>query len=206
MGHAPAAASACPAPANRSLDNTCKRAGYGAEPLCCGAACGTPSCSSALWPGKTRVLFGKGARGGNAGVCAALTIRPDREPRGALCCKKATEAAAAATVAPPTAAAAPALLDASGPGFLSWEGNSLRGIATIATPPANMERWSGGMEGGPLVLYSSAAALAGQVWWSGSVRAGLLDGRAEEAVPDILVALDHGCMGGVCHGGLNVDL
>ena len=40
-----------------------------------------------------------------------------------------------------------------GPGYLSWDGNSLRGIATIAPPPATFERWNGGLLGGPLLLY-----------------------------------------------------
>ena len=147
--------------ADASLDNACKRASYGSEPLCCGGACGMPSCASALWPGETRVLFGKGSLGGNAGSCGALTIRPDHEPRGVLCCKKAAAEAAtepAAAVASGTSLGT--VLDQSGPGFLSWDGNSLRGIATVVPPPANMERWKGGMEGGPLVCRQQSPTVA----------------------------------------------
>ena len=47
----------------------------------------------------------------------------------------------------------PKMKTTGGPGYLSWDGNSLRGIATIAPPPATFERWNGGLLGGPLLLY-----------------------------------------------------
>ena len=73
MSHAPFGATSCPNPANHSLDNECSPApGYGSEPLCCGAVCGVPSCSTALWPGKTRALFGAEAAGSCGGVVTPL--------------------------------------------------------------------------------------------------------------------------------------
>jgi hypothetical protein len=85
MSHAPTGSTQCPDPANHSLDNGCPAAsGYGSEPLCCGAVCGVPSCSTALWPGKTRALFGTEA----AGSCGGVVTNPvDGAPRGVLCCR-----------------------------------------------------------------------------------------------------------------------
>jgi len=37
-----------------------------------------------------------------------------------------------------------------------WNGNSLRGMYRNLPQPANLEQWTGGLEGGPIVLYSTA--------------------------------------------------
>ena len=44
------------------------------------------------------------------------------------------------------------------PGLLTWNGNSLRGMTQLLRQPANMQLWSGGLEGGPLVFYSELPA------------------------------------------------
>ena len=64
---------------NATQDFTCKGAGYGSEPLCCGQGCTVPSCTQALWPGRTRVLL-------HAGPCAALPGDGDAFD-GVLCCR-----------------------------------------------------------------------------------------------------------------------
>jgi hypothetical protein len=197
MSHAPIG-NGCPIPANTSVDNTCKSSkgtsSYGAEPICCGDKCLPPSCTSALWPGKTTVLFGAEQAGG----CADITIRPDHEPRGVLCCKLpagSTDAPAGRTASHDVVSAAvttpDAALDASGPGIMSWTGNSLRGMYHATPPPANLGMWSGGLDGGPIVLYSygdasstaTAAASAGNgssIAGGGAPTASLVIGPSNE--------------------------
>ena len=104
MSHAPLGVKTCPAVANRSLDNGCKTAGYGGEPLCCGKKCLVPSCSTALWDGHTRALIG--AEG--AGVCGSLEFKGKDDPSGVLCCKLPAAADDAQAGDAPVAAAAPA--------------------------------------------------------------------------------------------------
>lgn len=45
----------------------------------------------------------------------------------------------------------------TGPGILTWTGNSLRGMERNWPAPANFSEWFGGLEAGPLVLYSYGA-------------------------------------------------
>eukprot|EP01044_Picomonas_judraskeda_P018927 COSAG03_NODE_3869_length_1785_cov_7.220641_2_plen_348_part_00 len=177
MSHAPVGATECPTPANQSLDNTCKSSSYGSEPLCCGAQCLVPSCNSALWPGKTRALIGVDGDGG----CAAITIRPDHEPRGVLCCRLPTVVASDEADAPvQSATAMRSELDTSGPGLMTWTGNSLRGMYRNFPPPANLGEWNGGLEGGPVVLYSFGKAV-------GSATTSLVLGPSNEfKVPEFL--------------------
>eukprot|EP01047_Picozoa_sp_COSAG01_P015113 COSAG01_NODE_751_length_13837_cov_78.727981_1_plen_557_part_00 len=156
MSHAPG--TACPHPANHSVDNGCKASGYGGEPLCCGDKCAVPSCSSALWPEKTPVLFG--AEG--AGCCAAVTIRADHQPRGVLCCKTAAgDDDDDDRVEGPGRHAKIGEAGVETPGLITWTGNSLRGIFKHLPQGSNLGAWSGGLEGGPIVLYSAAAEAAG---------------------------------------------
>lgn len=165
MSHAPLGATACPSPANHSLDNGCNpRKAYGSEPLCCGSACHIPSCSTALWANSTRALFGAEA----AGPCGAVQIRADGEPRGVLCCKigattktPTTRPVSRADRVPPLTA-----LDETGPGLLTWNGGTLHGgpgahgsMAQILPQPADLSQWNGGLAGGPLVFFDGAAAL-----------------------------------------------
>jgi hypothetical protein len=52
--------------------------------------------------------------------------------------------------------AAAAAASASSPGLLTWDGNSLRGMTRGTPQPADLAAlWSGGLEGGPLVLHST---------------------------------------------------
>lgn len=39
------------------------------------------------------------------------------------------------------------------PSLISWEGNSLRGMSRVFTEPSSWSQWSGGLEGGPIVLH-----------------------------------------------------
>jgi hypothetical protein len=180
MSHAPTGSTQCPDPANHSLDNGCPAAsGYGSEPLCCGAVCGVPSCSTALWPGKTRALFGTEA----AGSCGGVVTNPvDGVPRGVLCCR--------ITPPPPTTLLrTPAIsagntnmhnkamkqvisvkTDVSGdeivhkprattpvpPGLVTWVGSSLSGMHQFLPQPADMTLWNGGLSGGPVVFYDAS--------------------------------------------------
>jgi len=61
-----------------AADNGCAAAGFGAEPVCCGAACVLPSCPSAVWENATRIHVGEGDG------CAAL---PPGAADGVLCCR-----------------------------------------------------------------------------------------------------------------------
>ena len=67
----------CP-PAPVGDDNGCAAAGWGAEPICCGARCQVPSCPSALWRGGTRIMEGEDSG------CGAL--KPGAVD-GVLCCR-----------------------------------------------------------------------------------------------------------------------
>ena len=50
-----------------------------------------------------------------------------------------------------------ALPTASSFGLITWRGNSLRDATVHLPQPADLQKnWSGGLEGGPLVLYSEA--------------------------------------------------
>lgn len=160
MSYSSSVPGASPSLSNCSFDNTCRQTGHGAEPLCCGAACKLPPFSSALWPNKTRALIGRVFKGENAGSCAALTITRDCRPRGVLCCKKMAVSRTLHSKIEKVHVVPSGALNTSDLGFLSWEGNSLHSVATVNPPPADLKRWQGGMNGGPLVLYTSAASLA----------------------------------------------
>ena len=67
-----------PAGAQRNDDNGCAGAGWGAEPVCCGAACRVPSCPSEVWPNATRIHVDE-----SAGCGDLLGGTAD----GVLCCK-----------------------------------------------------------------------------------------------------------------------
>ena len=149
MSHAPAAATSCPAVPNRTADNGCAHSGYGSEPLCCGAPCGVPSCSNALWDGATRALFG---RSSGRGSCAAVTIGA-RVPQGVLCCRDRPKGAG--NHAPPVPF-----------GLLTWRGNSLRrppAQQPLQRPPPHPARqvaWSRTCRRRPTFLSGSAASRA----------------------------------------------
>lgn len=42
--------------------------------------------------------------------------------------------------------------------LITWNGNSLRGNTIFLPEPANFAQWSGGLEGGPLVLFAGSHA------------------------------------------------
>lgn len=150
MSHAPIGATTCPNPANHSRDNGCAPRGYGSEPLCCGTACGVPSCSTALWPGATRALFGPEAAGSCANV---VTSRSDGMPRGVLCCRKGTapqRQGVNVDIAVPHADK-----DVAPFGVLTWEGSSLSGMYQFLPQPADMTQWNGGLTGGPIALFDA---------------------------------------------------
>jgi hypothetical protein len=194
MSHAPVG-NDCPIPANQSLDNTCKPSSYGGEPLCCGAQCLVPSCNSALWPGKTRALIGAEFAGG----CAAIAIRPkDDEPRGVLCCRLSADVEPAEGDAPlfegktlksAQVAHSQRQLATSGPGLMTWTGNSLRGIYHNFPPPANLGEWEGGLEGGPVVLYAYGKTV-------GSATTSLVLGPSNEFKVGILSRVGHRLVAG----------
>ena len=147
MSHAPTGAKTCPTPANKSLDNGCPaQRGYGSEPLCCGDACGVPSCASALWPGQTRALFGTEH---GAGSCGAVTRSAAGDPRGVLCCRVPD-----AFPAPRHVTEAPR----ASPGLLAWDGDALHGMYLFEAQPADFTRWNGGLDAGPLVLHATDSA------------------------------------------------
>jgi len=53
----------------------------------------------------------------------------------------------------------PAIGDAeySLPGLLTWDGDALHGMYVNLIQPANLEQWSGGLAGGPMVFYATSA-------------------------------------------------
>merc|ERR1712118_241523 len=60
-------------------DMGCQTAGYGAEPMCCGALCQIPSCANGLWQGQTRIKLGPGSQ-----TCGSIL---SSWVDGVLCCK-----------------------------------------------------------------------------------------------------------------------
>jgi hypothetical protein len=83
----------------RAADNSCRssnRTEWGAEPLCCGQGCETPTCVTALWnsslgakcipAGSSSANCGTGMVKAGSGTCVALS---SAHLDGVLCCKTA---------------------------------------------------------------------------------------------------------------------
>jgi hypothetical protein len=82
-------------PINGTGDNGCRgpdRSVWGAEPLCCGRECETPTCLTALWrdtdgcvpAGASSASCGTGMVRAGSGVCSAMLAT---NVQGVLCCK-----------------------------------------------------------------------------------------------------------------------
>eukprot|EP00912_Choanoflagellata_sp_UC4_P000323 UC4_evm4s197 len=156
MSHAPQSVVSCPSKVNYSNDNGCSAVKkYGSEPICCGSDCGIPSCSNALWSGKTRALFGS-LRG--AGSCGSLNVLrdPQYRLRGILCCRISNTTSFSIPQLTPSHQG-PQVVEQEGYGVLSWQSDALRSMVVNLPQPGALENWSGGLTNGPLVLYSTSS-------------------------------------------------